>query len=139
MSKPGPKKKPHKLKVLNGVENKARLNPNEPVVDKKMPIAPEWLKGYGMAIWARLVPKLHESGILTFVDRDLFAAYCQLMGEFRESVRADNVGRQVKLVQQLRIMAAEFGLTPSSRAGLHVPGGARKSKENSKKAARLLG
>ena len=133
MSRPGPNPKPNKLKLINGVENKDRLNPDEPQVDTTMPTCPEWVKGYGIAVWKRLAPKLHTSGILTNIDRDMFAAYCMLVAGFRGAVRADDLNKQIKMTQQLRIMAAEFGLTPASRSGLHVSGG-EKPKQNGKKA-----
>ena len=139
MAKPGPKTKSNNLKVINGVENKARLNPDEPQVDTTMPTCPEWVKGYAIAVWKRLAPKLHKSGILTNIDRDTFAMYCTLVSAFRDAVRDGDVNRQIKMTQQVRIMAAEFGLTPSSRSGLHVSPGKGKSKDDKKKAARLLG
>ena len=138
MSNPGPKAKPNKLKVINGVENKDRLNFDEPQVDMSMPTCPEWVKGYAIAVWKRLAPKLHTSGILTNIDRDTFAMYCTLVSAFRDAVRGGDVNRQIKMTQQVRIMAAEFGLTPSSRSGLHV---SQKQGDagDGKKAARLLG
>ena len=137
--KPGPKAKPHNLKVLDGIENKQRLNPDEPQVDTTLPTCPEWVKGYAIAVWKRLAPKLHSSGILTNVDRDTFAMYCTLVSAFRDAVRAGDVNRQIKMTQQVRIMASEFGLTPAARSNLHVSPGKGESKGEGKKSSRLLG
>ena len=138
MAKPGPKSKSNNLKVINGVENKARLNPDEPQVDTTMPTCPEWVEGYAIAVWKRLAPKLHKSGILANIDRDTFAMYCTLVSAFRDAVRDHDVNRQIKMTQQVRIMAAEFGLTPSSRSGLRVASAGDAGKGEKKKAARLL-
>ena len=73
--------------------------------------------------------------MLTFVDRDAFAMYCQLVAEFREAVRAQDTNKQIKLTQQTRIMAAEFGLTPASRSGIVVKG---KVKDSPKEGAEAL-
>ena len=138
MAKPGPNPMPNKLKILNGVENKERLNFDEPQVDPSLPTCPEWVKGYGIAVWKRLAPKLHSAGVLANVDRDMFAAYCMLVSGFRDAVREDNVNMQIKMTQQIRIMASEFGLTPASRSGLRVTPSEDSAKKG-KKAARLLG
>ena len=131
--KPGTKSKPTKLKVVSGVSDQQRLNHTEPEVDQTLPIMPEWVTGYAAEIWARLADKLHDAGVLTFVDRDVLAMYCQLMSAFRDAVTDADVNKQVKLSQQVRILAAELGMTPSSRSSLHVnkPKGNNKSQPRS--------
>ena len=96
-----------------------------------------------------MCPELHKLGLLTKVDRASLAGYCAAYSRW---VRAESVvtelgftyeyevyGRQgqvidhkievrpeVKIAQdslkQVRMFCAEFGLTPSSRGKMQVPG-----------------
>ena len=119
--KPGTKQKPSNLKLIQGDPGKRGVNENEPKPQGKIPSIPEWVAGYAREVWKRLAEGLYQMGILTYVDRDMFAMYCTLVSAFRDAVRSGDVKEQRLIAAQARIMAAEFGLTPSARAMLHSP------------------
>lgn len=77
--------KPTALKVLQGNPGKRAINESEPKFKSAEQRPPEWLKGYGRDLWIRLAPKLIEQGVLTEVDRDLFAAGCERWGVYRRA------------------------------------------------------
>ena len=136
--KPGPREKPRELKIIEGVTDRQRIPEGIMEPDVKCPSKPHWLEGYGRAVWERLAPELYRCGVLKYTDRNALAVYCSLMSAFRDAVRADDTGRMIKLAPQIRGAGAEFGLTPSSRSGIHV-GRPKADADDGKKASRLLG
>lgn len=82
MGKRGPKPKPTKLKLITG----SRVtNHNEPQPAALTPKCPAWLDPEAKRKWRVLVPELSRLGILTIVDGDALAAYCQAWAEFRQA------------------------------------------------------
>lgn len=89
--------------------------------------------------WKRLEPELRASGVTTARDRAVLAAYCMAWSRLRESERdvvkhgrlvPDGDGKLVRnpalttwnqAMGQLRMYAAELGLSPSSRARVTGP------------------
>jgi len=140
MAKPGTKPKPTALKVLEGNPGKRPLNENEPKLEPKAPVCPKWLDNYAHKVWERLAPVLKQMGLLTFADRETFACYCQSVSDYRRAMQiiekegvttATNTGYVSKhpavtmkneALKNIKSLASEFGLTPSSRSGLVVPG-----------------
>ena len=55
---------------------------------------------------------MHEVSILTATDLSMLEVYCWLYSEWR---RAETLNDQIKCAKELRALASEFGLTPSSR------------------------
>jgi P27 family predicted phage terminase small subunit len=98
--------------------------------------------------WTELVPELLRLRLLTIVDGDTLAAYCQAWAEFRlATVTLTKQGRTFKtstgyltphpaVAQQrsawaaIRAFASLFGLDPSSRSRLRVGGGGADGEEN---------
>ena len=120
---PGPKKTPYELAVVQGVKNKQRLNPDEPKPNPKMPQCPSWLLGsYAHSVWKREAEELHRIGLLTFVDRSLFAAYCIAVADLKVAYDADDFNKKQKATQRMRMCASEMGITPTSRAGIRGSG-----------------
>jgi P27 family predicted phage terminase small subunit len=90
--------------------------------------------------WNRVVPQLERLGLLTVVDRAALAGYCQSWARYREAEEAisqDGLIRTTEsgysmphpavsisrnALQQVRAFCAEFGLTPSSRGRIQMPG-----------------
>ena len=121
--KPGTKTKSTKLKILEGVTNKDRLNNDEPIpCDKDLRI-PTWVSGYARKQWERLSLELQRMGVLTFVDRDIFGAYCVMVEAFRDAKKLGDVRLMLQIEREMRILASELGLSPSGRAGMRVPKG----------------
>lgn len=134
MATRGRKPKPTALKVLEGNPGKRQLNKNEPKPNTKLPKCPDWLEEEAKAEWKRLAKNLNELGILTELDANTFASYCQAYARWREAEEFITLhGSIVKTksgywqqVPQVAIAhsnqkimmqaAAEFGLTPSSRS-----------------------
>jgi P27 family predicted phage terminase small subunit len=90
--------------------------------------------------WSRIVPQLERLGLLTLVDRAALAAYCQSWARLRQAeeilnergftmttdkgneIQRPEVSIARNMQQQIRAWAAEFGLTPSSRGRIELPG-----------------
>ena len=136
---PGRKRKPTHLKLIDGNPGKRKLEP-APKVPPQRPIAPSTLSEEARKEWQYVVPRLDEVGMLTKVDRTALEVYCEAVATHREAighlrelgilVRGDK-GRVVKnpaaqlardAATTIRLFCSEFGLTPSSRMRMDVPG-----------------
>jgi P27 family predicted phage terminase small subunit len=89
--------------------------------------------------WWRVSPELIRLGLLTVLDRACLASYCQAVAELDIATKTlKKEGREFKteagykaphpaVAQQrsawnaVKAFAAEFGLSPAGRAGLHAP------------------
>lgn len=141
--------KPTKLKILEGNPGRRPLNENEP---NPIPIAPEcpnWLLDDAKKEWKRLAPELERLGLLTIIDKAAFAGYCQSYAKWKAAEefikkngttyripKKDKSGKVVSVyiapfpevaianqsLKQVRAFATEFGLTPSSRGRIYLPG-----------------
>ena len=93
------------------------------------------------AEWRRIVPELQRAGILTRLDRTTLALYCQAYSDYVESlemfekpwpttplfetknknvVQHPALSIRNKAFKTLVSIAAEFGLSPSSRSKIEV-------------------
>lgn len=107
---------------LRGV--KPALSPDrEPLT--KAPAAPKWLPAEARAEWKRVMPRLIADRIITAADLAGVENYCTMQGHIRQLERAiaaspvpDKVlfGMLNRAMQTARQLAAEYGLTPTSRA-----------------------
>lgn len=123
-------RKPTALKVLAGNPGKRPLPKDEPQFQSADTVPPGWLMGEALKQWEVLAAALDVNGMLNAANREFLATYCDLLGAYIENRR--NGGEpDLKIAQQLRLMAREFGFTPSSQAGIAAPG---KSREEDKKA-----
>jgi len=139
MGRRGPTAKPAGLRLLEGNPGKRPIREG-PKPRPLRPTCPSWLSPQAKAEWRRLAPELERLGLLTHLDRAAFAAYCQSFAQWREcqavleeqgSMYITANGRLKErpevemaktLAQLTRAFAVEFGLTPSSRARLSLPG-----------------
>jgi P27 family predicted phage terminase small subunit len=92
--------------------------------------APPGLKGSGLDIWTRLAATLVSAGILTQGDMALFERYCLILTQLKRAetllartglemaIAKGYVSQVLKLTATFRQLAAELGLTPSSRGGV---------------------
>ena len=140
MARPGPAPKPTRLKLLENNPGKRPLNKNEPKPKPIKPSCPRWLSKHAKREWRRLSRELERLGLLTKIDRGVFAQYCQAYATWREAeevIRAKgfiimtpkghvqqiphvNISHKAQLIM-LRC-AQEIGLTPSSRSRISVSG-----------------
>lgn len=140
----GRKPKPIELRVLHGsAADTARAAHPQP--RRVLPRCPDFLTGEAAKCWKRLARELYDAGLLTTVDRDALAAYCVAFARWRDAEaqvakkgpvvvtnkQLDADGTQIgggnpiqnpylavanKALEQMSKLAAEFGMTPSSRS-----------------------
>ena len=91
----------------------------------KAPSAPKQLSAHARAEWKRIMPGLIERGIITRGDLGGVEDYCRARGlvrEIEDALRASGeidmklCRLQDKAMQTARQLAAEYGLSPVSRA-----------------------
>lgn len=105
-------KKPTKLKLLAGNPGKRPIEPEPEFQDADL-APPIWLSDEALPHWQQLVTALHINGMYNAANREVLAIYCDLLAEYAST-------KDLKLVQQIRLMAREFGFTPSSQASVGV-------------------
>jgi P27 family predicted phage terminase small subunit len=123
------------VKELNGNPGHRALNKAEPQPPRasRVPPPPAYLTGEAKKAWQKLAGQLHRMGVLTDVDHDALARYCVTYQRWlraeKELARNGDVLKTTKgnYVQNpwlaisnrslalLNGLAAEFGITPSSR------------------------
>lgn len=90
----------------------------------KAPTAPKWMTDEARAEWKRIMPRLIEDRIITKADLTGVENYCVATGRIREIESLFRVsgldktlfGMQNRAMQTARQLAAEYGLSPVSRA-----------------------
>jgi P27 family predicted phage terminase small subunit len=91
----------------------------------KAPAAPKQLSAYARAEWKRIMPGLVGRGIITRSDLGGVEDYCRTRGLVREIEDALRKSGEIdlklcraqdKAMQTARQLAAEYGLSPVSRA-----------------------
>jgi len=150
MATPGRKPKPTQMHILNGNPSKIRLEDrisNEVKMKEyqpgEYPNAPEWLDEIAKEEWNRVAPMLANSKLMTEADTKALEAYCKCWSRYIEAEKQmDELGSTIfqpnqksKYIQQLPQVAiaqkylklckdfmTEFGLTPSSRGRMQLPG-----------------
>lgn len=139
--KPGRKTKPVEVEIWQGKpghKTKAELEQRiqADVIQDVAP--PEILDDVAVKEWKRVVPFLTKYGILTDLDRNTLALYCQSWADYlnyteilRESgstyetalgqikPRPEVLMRRQAWMEVIRV-STEYGLTPSSRAGMQL-------------------
>ena len=137
----GPAPKPTALRVLEGKPGHRPLNRNEPKPRPVIPPCPTWLDLEAKREWKRISTELDRVGLLTVVDRAALAGYCQAWSRWRDAEmvlsaqgmtfetpngyvqQRPEVAIAQKSLQLVAKFCTEFGLTPSARSRLTVPGG----------------
>lgn len=147
----GRKPLPTNLKVVRGTAKPHRLDNQEPKPEKlSNPEPPATLSADARKHWQTVTGILEHSGVLTAMDQDALAMYCELYSQWVEANRmiqskgmvlADPryVGKttpdgqrmtvpmvspyfktSMKLAEQMKHLLCEFGMTPSSRTKIHA-------------------
>ena len=145
----GRKPKPTNLKVLEGNPGQRPLNENEPKPKPVAPKPPTWLRKEAKKEWKRAAKELEQLGLLTQIDMATFAGYCQTYAKWREAEefiqengstyeipkygedgelisvyyqQYPQVSQARQYLEQITKLCAEFGMTPSSRSRINLPG-----------------
>ena len=135
----GRKPKPTNLKVLEGNPGQRPLNENEPKPKPIAPDCPDWLADVAKEEWKRIAPQLETLGLLTQIDMAMLAGYCQMYARWKaaELILAEKgltfetpsgyeqqrpeVSIAKNALSEMRTLAAEFGMSASSRTRISLP------------------
>jgi P27 family predicted phage terminase small subunit len=140
----GRKPQPTALKILRGNPGHRPLNRDEPAPPAAHNLAPPtWLEGPAVAEWRRLAPTLHRLGLLTEIDGDALATYCQTWARWQEAegqirkfgmvikgkhgfpVISPYVAVANRAMAQMKSLLVEFGMTPSARTRVKTDASAK--------------
>jgi phage terminase small subunit len=121
-------RKPTALRLLADNAGKRPLPASEPTFAPCTTTAPDWLAGEAVVLWKKLAPAMDLNGMLNDASRETLAIYCDTMGDYIDRRRAGGEP-DIKTLQALRLLAREFGFTPSSQAGISAPGKANGTQE----------
>jgi len=134
----GPPPLPTHLRILEGNRSRRPLNENEPKPKQVMPECPDHLSDEAKKQWNKLGKQLFDVGILTELDGDALAMYCDAWARWVNAKEMlDKHGAVFKskngfpalnpyfavasqAFEQMRRILQEFGMTPSSRTRLGV-------------------
>lgn len=126
------------MKELAGNPGKRPLNRREPKLASTLPPCPRHLSAEAKREWRRMGGELARMGVVTAVDRAALAAYCQAWARWVDAEgQVARLGTIVKTangnliqnpylavanraLEQMTRLAAEFGMTPSSRSRVQV-------------------
>lgn len=126
---------PTALKLIRGNPGRRPINTREPQPPRARPTCPEWLDKEARSEWRRVVPLLDNLGLLTKADRAALAIYCdqwstyvaaranvEKFGAVVEARESPYLRIADRAAQRIRQYCQEFGLTPSARGRMQVPG-----------------
>jgi P27 family predicted phage terminase small subunit len=138
---------PTAIKKLRGNPGHRSLNDAEPVPAREVPDIPEGLSELAIAEWNSIVPELACLGVLSKIDGKALGAYCECYAEWVQAKKEvtdrgilvkepayDKKGKEIgyklkrnpaiavknEALKLMKSFLIEFGLTPASRARLHV-------------------
>ena len=140
----GRKPDPTWLKIAKGNPGKRPLPENEPTPTiTNSTSAPKWLAAPAKLLYSKLATELISLKLLTVLDGEMLAAYCNCWVIYRQACEAiddegpmiwtlGSQGREMRVKNQwldvkhreltaLMQLAAKFGFTPQCRVGLHTP------------------
>lgn len=85
----GPAPAPVALRLLTGRspgrDSGGREVELPPPFDKDAPDPPEWLQGYGLEVWHRVLPELDRLQLVKVGDGEQFAVYCDQVARYAEA------------------------------------------------------
>jgi len=136
----GPAPTPSRLKALRGESRPSRLNPDEPQPPAWAPAMPRDLAPGAQAVWQRVI-ETQAPGVILAAHADVLRLYCDAVVRYtdyaarlarsgplirgargQELVRNPLVAMVRDAADQVRVLARELGLTPSSLTGVRAAG-----------------
>jgi P27 family predicted phage terminase small subunit len=140
MGKRGLAPKPTALRLLHG-DRESRINRNEPIPPDGPPVCPAYVSDEVREIWDYTLANLIHMGIATPADRDALLCYCEAVVTHRRAsellkeapllvsgaVKGTRITNPAVRVQRdaavlVKVLAQEFGFTPSARSEIHKGG-----------------
>lgn len=140
----GRKPKPPQLKLIEGNPGKRKIPEIvKPEIRGQPPKCPAWLVPEAKKEWKRIAKVLHETELLSELDVAALAAYCQSYARYIDAERKISQAgeKMVRLgkfgvsevlrpevyyskmnLNFVRLLCSEFGLSPSARARMVLPG-----------------
>lgn len=140
MAVAGRKPKPPELRIIEGNPGHRPIPENTPKPAPKKPSCPRWLLPDAKKEWHRVAPMLEKLGLLTKIDMAALAGYCQSYARWKDcEEEIDRNGYTVvtekgfviqhpavsiakNCLNMVRKFCSEFGMTPSSRGRIQIPG-----------------
>lgn len=151
----GPKPQPTNLRLLQG--GTARPTDDQeprPTLPTVLPDPPDYLTGYALGEWERVMPDLFGTGVYAEIDQTMLAAYCMSFGRWIQAeldldkmakldqvthglmMKTSNgnaiqnplVGAAASARRDMHRLADSFGLTPSSRTQIQTGKGGEDSR-----------
>ena len=129
-----------KLRLVEGNRGHRPIPKKKAKTRKLMPACPRWLSPIAKTEWKRAAPLLFDIGLLCREDMVAFSGYCenyailvqcgnyiQKKGGYAKylagtnSQTAPHTTAMNKAFTMVKVFAAEFGLTPSSRGRIEIP------------------
>ena len=149
MGRRGPPPKPTELRKRQGNPGKLPINKNEPKPRPSVPVCPDWLDDVAKERWRDLIPDLKAMKIISRVDRDMLAAYCNAYSMVKEAsefiqehgttfamrgeptfenpkgpircmLQFPQVSIHRNYIKIMQQLGAELGLTPAGRTRLNA-------------------
>ncbi|HEY0839775.1 MAG TPA: phage terminase small subunit P27 family [Vulgatibacter sp.] len=136
----GRPRKPTALHVIDGTARPDRANRREPKPKVAEPLCPTHLDEIAKSKWRELAPQLVRLGVLTRIDGDALAIYCQAYSRWaaaEDDVKANGityttangmvrqnpaVGISSAATVTMATYGGKLGLNPADRAKLHGSG-----------------
>ncbi len=133
MAQPGRRPIPTQLKIIKGTDQPCRMQKDEPKPATNNIKMPPGLSKDAKKHWRIISKRLIAAKILTEIDTDALAMYCESWAVWWDATKKVNEHGSVvegqngyavqspyflianKAHNQMRQMATEFGMTPSSR------------------------
>ena len=138
----GRKPIPTAIKEIRGTIQPCRVNKNEVKIDalEKLPSVPRWFTKTQRKIYKTKGDQLRMLGMLTPLDFELFISFCREYGNYIDTATElekislltemsesdENIFKRMSKInkeswERSKVIASEFGFTPSSRAKMIVP------------------
>ena len=129
----GRKPLPTRLKLVKGTLRKHRVRSDEPTPGTENVAPPGYMSKAARKQWEITCPQLLDAGVMTDMDVDALAMYCEAFARWRDAneqikkhgpvvmaksgfpVQSPYVAISNKAFDQMKSMLTEFGMTPSSR------------------------
>ena len=133
----GRKTIPNEIKLLQGNPGRRPIKKSvkSNTIISKTP--PAWFDDYAKKEWRRVVNLYESLEIITEGDRPMLEEYCIAYSMWRQMMEHAKltmvktasgypvinpwIGSAIKIMRELKSLAAEFGFSPSSRARIGMP------------------